>query len=389
MIAFLHETLQQSGRYTADLFTLATSAADASSVGLARPATWLRGVQYTPMKWRDIEYIQVGALGSELEFQRYKPRHRLSRLLQQYDLVQFVVGSPPWLCAAADVKRPIVLWTATTTRADRESQLRNHPPLRRAWTRAMLSVAERYERRALRRADAVFALSNYTRDFVRSISGRSDVSVATSGVDTSLFRPGSDPASDGHILCVARFSDPRKNVRLLLTAYRKLLDRRPDTPALLLVGEPPTDAGRAFLAELHLTDRVRLLGPKRGEELAALYRNARLFVLSSDEEGLAIVVLEAMASGLPVISTDCGGPGTAIIPEVTGLLTPVGDALALSGAIERALSDDALRQRMGRAGRDRAVTHFSLEAAGKVFLETYDRILGDAAPAPANYASPG
>ena len=110
-------------------------------------------------------------------------------------------------------------------------------------------------------------------------------------------------------------------------------------------------------------------------ELARLYREVVVFVLSSDEEGLGIVILEAMASGLPVVSTDCGGPGTAIVEGKTGFLTPVGDADALAEAMQRFLDDSSLCQHMGRAGRRVAGEQFSLAVTGKVYLDHYDRLL--------------
>jgi hypothetical protein len=95
-------------------------------------------------------------------------------------------------------------------------------------------------------------------------------------------------------------------------------------------------------------------------------------VLSSNEEGLAIVILEAMASGLAVVSTDCGGPATAVTEGETGFLTPVGDVESFSAAMQKLISDPVLCQRMGQAGRRVALERFSLAAAGKVFLDKYD-----------------
>ena len=181
---------------------------------------------------------------------------------------------------------------------------------------------------------------------------------------------------DGYILTVSRLSDPRKNVRLLIDAYYHLRQERPSVPRLVLAGTtapPPSDweyAKTLGLAE-HIEVRVNLsLG-----ELAALYRDAAVFVLSSDEEGLGVVILEAMASGLPVISTDCGGPATAVLHGQTGLLTPVGDVKALAEAMRYLLTDVSLRRRMGQAGRERAEHVFSLDAAGQVYLRKYDELL--------------
>jgi glycosyltransferase involved in cell wall biosynthesis len=111
------------------------------------------------------------------------------------------------------------------------------------------------------------------------------------------------------------------------------------------------------------------------DTLRDLYRHARAFVLSSDEEGLGLVLLEAMASGIPVVSTNCGGPSTLIDSGRNGFLTPVGNADALAEAVDRILRDPGEAQPMGEAGRERAVNHFSISAAGQRFLDVYDQLV--------------
>lgn len=374
MITFLHRTLLASGRYEPELISLATSASDAASLQLKSPATWIREPRIERIAWRDLTFTHAGVWGSELEFQRYRPRRKLTELLQSYDLLQFVVGSPPWVCIAEGVDRPTLLWTATTTRADRASQMRNGSMARRAWSSLMVPLTEQSEKRGLRAAHTVFALSEYTRAAVASVIGPERVVLAPCGVDTNLFRPAGAP-QNGYIICVARFSDPRKNVRLLLDAYAELLQKTEAAPDLYLIGDPPSEAAQLQLQSLGVANRVHLIGPKQGEELARLYRNASFFVLSSNEEGLAIVILEAMASGLAVVTTDCGGPPTAVGQGKTGLLTPVGDAKALAGAMEMLVHDSALRERLGTEGRRVAEERFSLAAAGEVFLDAYDKVL--------------
>ena len=373
MIKFLYRTLLDSGRYQPEVISLATSVADKASVQITAPGTWKSGAKIEKLPWHDLIFTHVGVSGSELEFQRYRPRPMLTEVFRQYDLLQFVVGSPPWVCTALTADRPIFLWTATTTRADRESQAKDGSFARRAWSSLMIPLAERYEKRGLLAAQQVFTLSEYTRETVASICSPQKVTLAPCGIDTDLFRPEPEPAGD-YVVCVARFSDPRKNVRLLLDAFAMLRKKSDDLPDLCLIGDPPSDESQQYLQSLGLAGKVRLIGPKAGEDLAALFRNALFFVLSSNEEGLGIVILEAMASGLPVVSTACGGPATAISEGETGFLTPVGDVAALAAAMEKLLVNPALRTRMGQAGRRIATERFSIAAAGKVFLDKYDEL---------------
>lgn len=373
MTAFLHRVLLDSGRFEPEIILLATSAKDSASVLAHSPATWARGIQVRQEQWRGLTYTHVGAWGSEIEFQRYQPRRPLTELLNGFDLLQFVVGSPPWGCVASPVKRPKVLWTATTTGPDRASRALRDSQVRRLWSSLMMPQTRRLERRALREAQAALALSPYTFDSVRALMRSRPLLLAACGVDTALFRPIEHPARD-YILCVARLSDARKNLALLLRAYASL-QGKVALPDLCLVGEAPSDEARKLLRELGIEDKVRMLGVKGPQELAVLYQNAQFFVLSSDEEGLAIVLLEAMASALPVVCTACGGPETVVIDKQTGFLTPVGDVGAFAGAMERLLNDESLRGQMGIAARREAEQRYALAVTGRVFLDQYEGLL--------------
>lgn len=372
MTAFLYRTLLDSAWYAPEIISLATSASDAASTRLRAPRTWGSTPQVLAASWLGLDYRHVGAHAVEFEFQRYRPRVVLDRLLAQYDLIQFIAGTPAWAYAGSAVARPVLLWAATTVWGDRFSRLREASGVRRLWSTAMAKIARRYERTVLRHVDFTFALSRYTLGRLLPWIPPDRVGLAVCGVDTTQFSPGPRPGD--YILSVGRWSDPRKNVHLLVSAYANLVRRRPEAPPLVLAGELPRDVVLRWVGTQGLGDRIRFLGVKFGRELVELYRRARLFVLSSDEEGLGIVILEAMASGVPVVSTRCGGPETAVVDGVTGLLTPVGDAEALAQAMERVLGDELLQHEFGQAGRQRAEEWFSLAAAGRVFLEKYDEI---------------
>ena len=137
----------------------------------------------------------------------------------------------------------------------------------------------------------------------------------------------------------------------------------------------PTPSAMALARQLGIIDDVQLYPNVNVEQLAELYRNASVFVLSSDEEGLGIVILEAMASGIPVVSTDCGGPSTAVEHGVTGFLTPVGNEEAMAVTLARLLKNVALRRHMGSNARRAAVEKFSTKVAGEKFLQKYEELL--------------
>jgi D-inositol-3-phosphate glycosyltransferase len=373
---FLWERLQASSRYEPEIVLLATSVTDPHSVRLLRPTTWFRKLHPWALQCEDQRCWHIGAMFVEFEFQRYRPRTVLTSFLNGYDLVQVVAGSPAWAAAAARVKPPTCVFAATTVQQERAALVQQARGWRKLYLRFMNAVVTHIEAKALGRVDCVFAESEYTRRLMAPHVQPDRLVLGLPGVDTDLFCPDGPLREDGYILSVGRLSDPRKNVRLLIDAYDLLRQQMPGAPRLVLAGStapPPDDWEHARTLGLvdHIEMRVNLsLG-----ELAALYKGATMFVMSSDEEGLGMVILEAMASGLPMISTDCGGPATVVLRGKTGLLTPVGDVKALAEAMRHLLTDVPLRRRMGQAGRERAERVFSLDAAGQVYLRKYDELL--------------
>ena len=373
---FLHRLLESSGRYEPSLVSLSTAFDDALSVRLLSPSSWRRGGQTAVGTWRGLPVTYVGAVLAEFEFQRFRPRRVLTDLLESFDLVQVVSGTPAMAMAAAKVQKPACLFVATTVRRERVSLLADTSGPRGLWVKLMTAINARSEPHAVGIVDHVFALSEYTRSQLSTMVPRSKLSLGGPGIDTNLFHPPETPSDEGCILSVGRFGDPRKNVRLLFKAYRRLRESLPGAPRLLLVGEHPRSGEWAEAVQEGIAEYIDVRVNVPSEELPSLYRQASLFVLPSNEEGLGIVILEAMASGLPVVSTRCGGPATCVVEGETGYLTPVGDAEALAQRMQTLLEDAALRQRLGVAGRKIAETRFSIQAAGEPFLEVYDRLLG-------------
>jgi len=371
MVTFLYETLRASEGYRPELLSLAISSQDEASVRVAGPTTWSRGPRITRRVTRGIEHRHLGAWFCELEPFRYQPREPASSVLSEFDLVQFVVGSPPWAHVAKNVDVPVFLWTATTVRQDRATRLAADSGPRVWWRRAMSRWAEAYEERALRGVDRIFALSDYTRRTLLDHFSM-EAKLATQGIDTDTFHPIEKP-EEGHILTVSRINDPRKRIPFLLRAYARAKEKvATSIPELYLVGEDPNEHIRSRAEQLGLKEDVRFLGRKSQSELVELYQNALCFVLSSEEEGLGIVILEAMACGRPVVSTKCGGPETLVLDDETGFLTPVEEKEALARGMVRLVENPERRSEMGKNARRRVEQHFSIEAAKEPFFDVYE-----------------
>lgn len=167
--------------------------------------------------------------------------------------------------------------------------------------------------------------------------------------------------------------DPVKDQRGLLDAYA-LLPTASIAHALVLVGDGPCRADlETRAARPDLRSRVRFLGQRA--DVPRLLAGLDVFTLPSIAEGMSNTVLEAMASGLPVVATRTGGNPELVEDGVTGRLVPVGDRDALADALGAYVGDPHVRALHGKAGRQRATDEFSLERMAVLYRELY-RALG-------------
>jgi len=185
---------------------------------------------------------------------------------------------------------------------------------------------------------------------------------ATDVVDAPRERDWTDTIS---LLTVGRI-DAEKNPLLLVEAIAKLERRLPGQFRLLWVGIGPlsVDVDR-LAAELGVEDRIEMLGyVPFGPDLLELYRDAHAFVHVSLTEGAPQVLVEALASGTPIVATDVGGVRAALDGGGAGLLVPPSDAEALAAAVLRLADDSALRSRLIAHGLELARTRtLEVEAA--------------------------
>jgi glycosyltransferase involved in cell wall biosynthesis len=185
------------------------------------------------------------------------------------------------------------------------------------------------------------------------------IHVATPGVDCAPLAPGSDAGSE--LLCVAAVT-PNKGHDLLTQALAAVAD----LPwSCVCVGSLSRDPGfvdllRRQTREYGLADRVRFVGPRTGDGLAAAYAAADLLVLASRGETYGMVVTEALARGIPALATAANGLpealGRAPDGSLPGMLVAPDDPAALAGALRRWLSDTDLRQQLKRSARGRRTT---------------------------------
>ncbi len=176
--------------------------------------------------------------------------------------------------------------------------------------------------------------------------------------------------------CVARFA-PQKAHDVLLRAFDAARRSSPSPLKLLLVGDDPFGDGRqraeALAAELQLGDACVFAGVRR--DVPALLAASEVFVMSSLWEGLGLVFLEAMATGMPVLASRVSAVPEVVVEDLTGLLVPPGDVAALSQGMRKLAGDPDLRRRLGAAGRERVRAEFGLDRMVDETLAVYRGVL--------------
>ena len=186
------------------------------------------------------------------------------------------------------------------------------------------------------------------------------------GVDTDRFHPAvaaADATREEVVVgSVTRFSAIKDPLNLIdaFIRLRKRMAARGAAPRLAMIGDGELhQQAIAMLRDAGLAEAAWLPGSR--DDIPELLQSMDIFVLGSLREGISNTVLEAMATGLPVIASDTGGNGELIAAGVNGALVPPGDSQALADALDVYLKDPERRRQHGRASRDRAVSRFSLE----------------------------
>ena len=186
---------------------------------------------------------------------------------------------------------------------------------------------------------------------------RSAISVMHLGVDTELFRPLPEKKREPHRLMTTASADaPLKGLSVLLHAIASLRSDYPDI-RLTLVGRPrPGGDTEKLIAALGLGELVQCYKGISHQEMVEKYADASIAVVPSLYEGFGLPAIEAMACGVPLVSSD--GGALAEVVEDAGLVVPAGDSQALADAIRRLFEDDNLRTDFASRGLSRVEQHF-------------------------------
>lgn len=244
----------------------------------------------------------------------------------------------------------------------------------------------RLTRRAIRGSDRLIAVSRALAESVLEL-GQPACPIATvyNGVDTDMFSPdparrrdlramlGLPEASPG--LCMVTRLVRTKGLRELVDAFGRITEEIPDAWLAIVGDGPDRSLLEDWVGAAGLRGRVFVPGAQPHEAVPRWLNASDVFILPSYNEGLPNVVLEAMACGLPVVSTDVGGTGEAVLQGETGFLVPPRSSDSLLEPLRALLRDESLRERFGRAARSRACEVFGWSQSARALVRVYEAVL--------------
>ncbi len=205
-------------------------------------------------------------------------------------------------------------------------------------------------------ASMVVANSHGLRELARAFDSNIEIPIISNGVDGALYTADSREWSPPRLFSVGRVVY-QKGFDLGLRALAQLTDL--DWEWRIAGDGPQIDTLKALAHELGISERVTFLGWQSHEDLTRGYHQSNLFLFPSRHEGMPNAVLEAMASGLPVVATRIAGNDELVVDGVTGFLAPSEDVDTLRDALRKLITDPALQQKMGAASRQRVEQNYT------------------------------
>jgi len=324
----------------------------------------------------NITIYKVGVKKKNLHFWRrmevlewlFKAGIHYRRLVRRgkYDLAHGFFAFPTgWLCYRHASRMPYIISLRGSDVPGHNSRLGTDykllsPVFRRIWKSSSLLVANSK------------GLAASAAEFMDELP----VGVICNGVDTELFCPDreKEPASPFRLLTVSRLS-ATKRIDLLIRSVGLLSEQGVDVQ-LSIVGDGAMMCSLRNLAgRLRLTDRVNFVGRVEPEDIPQLYRNSDMFVMSSTREGMSNAMLEAMASGLPIVTTRCQGVDELICDN--GIVVSEFAAEPIAGAVKQLIEDGRRYMAMCETARKRA-EEFSWAHVAEQYLDCYHRLLSNA-----------
>lgn len=344
----------------------------------------LRGKMITFPKLKQYSFegmdaIAIGAWFPEWEPNRIASNPLWQKQLKEFDAAILVTGSAHTGLPLVESGTKYLAWVSSTVEHDRRERLAISTDLESRVERMGLSKIKRAEQEVLAHASKVLAVSNDAAKSLTQIMSsipRIPIISVPFPIDTLKFNPGTRKYERSQpILFVGRAGDPRKRIGLFLGS---LCEVRKLSPQLnfkaIVVSSMPISNGLKS-QQRSILDRVEIISSISEQELVDLYRSASMLVVTSEQEGLGIAAMEAMACGTPVISTRCGGPETFIEDGSNGFLTS-SNPNEIAGQILSLLTNEVQANTLGEQAATTIESTFSEHVWNAKFVMMIQELMG-------------
>lgn len=252
-------------------------------------------------------------------------------------------------------------WVGTTIRDERSVQNTGLPFFWRLRDKFTRPVLNRLERLVFKRASIIGVQSEYTKRQIHKYYSIpfSKMRTIPVPVNPNKFSPSNTKTTGQEIIFVGRVDDPRKNIEFLLESF-DIVNNKVSNAELKIIGGKPTPRIKKKASALDCSENITFRGSV--DNIVDELQSARCFVIPSKQEGLCIAGLEAMSSGLPIVSTDCGGPEQYIDDGRTGFIVSSDSQRQFADRIVDLLTDEQLANKMSVASRNKVLGSFTKEA---------------------------
>lgn len=288
---------------------------------------------------RNSNYFGMNAVEIGSKYAFWEPGHYKYSLelwqkaLQGYDYFFIVSGSNVAGYPLVQLNKKYALSVATVYQDDREQRVKSLSVFRKSIDLFSQLKMKKIEKEIFKNSGYTFTISNYSRKRIEQILGEKSQNLAIYGFPVTVKAEHKSLSQNKNIIAVGRFADPRKNFDMLMRAFNNIYENEKNIK-LYVVGQLPNAKQIEKYSAQEFYKNIIFTGNLEANELDQFYGIADLMLITSYQEGLGIIGLEAMSYGIPVISTNCGGSSDYVINNKTGYLVDINDHKTMA---ERAL----------------------------------------------------
>ncbi|KKP24463.1 MAG: Glycosyltransferase [candidate division TM6 bacterium GW2011_GWF2_28_16] len=279
---------------------------------------------------RKVDYFGMNAVEVGAKYAFWEPGHYeyslelWKKALQGYDYFFIVSGSNIAGYPLVQLNKKYALSVATVYQDDREQRVKSLSVFRKSIDIFSQLKMKKIEKEIFKNSGYTFTISNYSRKRIDQILGINSHNLAIYGFPVNVKVKAKQLSQNKNIIAVGRFADPRKNFDMLMQVFKNIYTKD-NSIKLYVVGDKPS---KKMLDKFNVQEfykNIIFTGNLNQNELDEFYGIADLMLITSYQEGLGIIGLEAMAYGLPVVSTNCGGTSDYVINNKTGYLVDIND----------------------------------------------------------------